>query len=161
MTLNFTSKVLLTLYKNLSKVIVENQKSVLKRTKFNYGMGRLSTLQLYEEIIMLNQEKALLLNLKNVMDKAFSLLDEDKRIIYLRFIKNIKFSEIAKMLGISMRQVFRVYDIALSSFQAQLEYLKYSADRIENEFGELKLYRCTKMRLSQEFGICGEDEKTR
>lgn len=154
MTLNFTSKVLLTLYKDLPKIIAENQKSVLKRAKFNYGLGRLNTLQLYEEIMRLNQDKFMLINLKDLIDKAFALMiEEDRRMIFLRFIKNIKFADIARILGISMRQVFRMYDIAMSSFQAQLEYLKYSAERIEDEFSKLRIYKSTKLRLSNEFGI--------
>ncbi|MEG1612728.1 MAG: hypothetical protein RR357_01005 [Clostridia bacterium] len=154
MNKNFVSKVLLSLYKSIPQCILCNEKAVIKRSKFEYSYRRVSnTILLYEEILNLNAEKINLINLKTLIDKAFDLLlDEDRKFLYLRFVKNYKFVDIARRLDVSMRQVFRMYDTAVNSFQTQLEYLKYPAERIEEEFGQLSIYKSVSFRLGNEFG---------
>lgn len=150
----FTSKVLLTLYKQLPRAIRENENGVLRAAKCGFHTrGTDNTLRLMEKILSKNNEKIDMINLKLLIDKAFNLmLAEDIRIINMRFIKGLRFIEMASELDISLRQAFRVYDRAVESFYNQLEYLKYPAERIERDFGHLSIYQATCFRLSNEYG---------
>ena len=143
----FQAKVLLTLYKNLQGAIRENEKKVLKCAgRGFYTHGADDTMKLYEKIK--------LLNLKVLIDKALHLmLKEDVRFIVLRFFKGMKFIDIGNVFNVSLRQVFRLYDRATESFKNQLRYLKYTPERIEEEFGDIPLYRETAFRLSNKYGI--------
>ena len=151
----FQAKVLLTLYKNLQGAIRENEKKVLKcAARGFYTHGADDTMKLYEKIIEMNSEKIKLLNLKVLIDKALHLmLKEDVRFIVLRFFKGMKFIDIGNDFNVSLRQVFRLYDRATESFKNQLQYLKYTPERIEEEFGDIPLYRETAFRLSNKYGI--------
>lgn len=155
MNKNFLSKVALTLYKQLPRAIRENEKSVLKAARYGYyTRGSDQTLKLMEKILEQNSEKIQLINLKLLLDKAFNLmLSEDIRIINLRFLRGLKFVDMAAILDISLRQVFRVYDRAVESFSNQLEYLKYTPERFMEEYGELDIVKSTCFKLSNDYGF--------
>ncbi len=157
MNSDFIAKVLLTLYKQLPVAIKDNEKSVIKSAKAGfYTHGYVETMRLMERILEKNNEKTQLINLKLLIDKAFNLmLSEDMRIITMRFFGGMKFIDIANELNISLRQAFRVYDRAVTSFYTQLEYIKYPAERIEREYGELTLFQATCFKLSNDYGIIG------
>lgn len=102
----------------------------------------------------MNDEKIRLINLKLLIDKAFNLLvSEDMRVIIMRFIKGLTFQEMADELDVSIRQVFRLYDTAITSFTTQLEYLKFPQEKIAAEFGDLMIYKETCFILSNEYGV--------
>lgn len=160
MNQNFISKVLLSLYKKLPQAIRDNEKRLLKRASFSYSvMHCKNSLEIMEEMIDINCQKKSLINLKVLIDKALKLMiEEDKKLIYYRFIKGMKFVDIAKKLNVSIRQVFRLYDYAVTSFSNQLNYLKYPVERIQQEFGSLPIFRITVSRLSKDYGICANEE---
>lgn len=125
------TKILLTLYKRIPEEIRRNEKKVLKiASRSFYGYGAAETMKTYEKIIDMNDEKIRLINLKLLIDKAFNLLvSEDMRVIIMRFIKGLTFQEMADELDVSIRQVFRLYDTAITSFTTQLEYLKFPQEK--------------------------------
>ena len=149
------TKILLTLYKRIPEEIRRNEKKVLKiASRSFYGYGAAETMKTYEKIIDMNDEKIRLINLKLLIDKAFNLLvSEDMRVIIMRFIKGLTFQEMADELDVSIRQVFRLYDTAITSFTTQLEYLKFPQEKIAAEFGDLMIYKETCFRLSHEYGV--------
>lgn len=149
------TKILLTLYKRIPEEIRRNEKKVLKiASRSFYGYGAAETMKTYEKIIDMNDEKIRLINLKLLIDKAFNLLvSEDMRVIIMRFIKGLTFQEMADELEVSISQVFRLYDTAITSFTTQLEYLKFPQEKIAAEFGDLMIYKETCFRLSNEYGV--------
>ena len=149
------TKILLTLYKRIPEEIRRNEKKVLKiASRSFYGYGAAETMKTYEKIIDMNDEKIRLINLKLLIDKAFNLLvSEDMRVIIMRFIKGLTFQEMADELDVSIRQVFRLYDTAITSFTTQLEYLKFPQEKIAEKFGDLMIYKETCFRLSNEYGV--------
>lgn len=157
MNSDFTAKVLLTLYKQIPNEIRNNERLVLKSAKAGfYTRGYGDTLRLMDKILEKNSEKIQLINLKLLIDKAFNLmLAEDMRIITMRFFSGKKFIDMANELNLSLRQTFRIYDRTIRSFVNQLEYLKYPAEVIEREFGELMIFQSTCFKLSNEYGIIG------
>ena len=129
------TKILLTLYKRIPEEIRRNEKKVLKiASRSFYGYGAAETMKTYEKIIDMNDEKIRLINLKLLIDKAFNLL-------------------VSEELDVSIRQVFRLYDTAVTSFTTQLEYLKFPQEKIAAEFGDLMIYKETCFRLSNEYGV--------
>jgi Sigma-70, region 4. len=153
MNKNFVSKVLLSLYTSIPKYMRDNERSVVKRARFNYVSRNADTLEVLNEMLELNTEKQRLVNLKVLIDKALDfMLPEDKQIIYLRFVKKLRFEEISKKLDVSLRQTFRLYNRAVETFSVQLEYVGYTAERVEEEFGSTVIYKTTAFRLSNNFG---------
>lgn len=152
---SFQTKILLTLYKRIPEEIKRNERRVLKiASKSFYDYGASKTMQSFEKIIDMNDEKIRLINLKLLIDKAFNLLvSEDMRIVIMRFIKGLTFQEMADELDVSLRQTFRLYDRAITSFTTQLQYLKYPAEKIAEEFGDLTIYKETCFRLSRDYGV--------
>lgn len=155
---SFQTKILLTLYKRIPEEIRRNEKKVLKiASRSFYTYGSAETMKIYEQIIDMNDAKIRLINLKLLLDKAFNLLvPEDLRIIIMRFIKGQTFQEMADELDVSLRQAFRLYDRAITSFTTQLEYLKYPHEKIAEEFGDLMIYKETCFRLSKEYGVLND-----
>lgn len=151
---SFLHKVMLSAYKNLEFAAKENERMVIKRTRFSYCTNKSkNAFQILDEIADKNREKFRLVNLKVLIDKALCLmLKEDRELLEMRFFKGLKFCDIAKKTDVSLRQVFRVYDRAVESFGFQLEYLGYTAERIEREFGDMPIIKTTAVRLADTLG---------
>jgi|GEM_PF-3008384 len=74
------------------------------------------------EIISLTERKIHLINIKVLIDKSISKLNEkNKKLILLRYIDNVSPAEISELLGVCMRTFFRRANSAFEAFCRMLE----------------------------------------
>ena len=110
------SKCLLSAY----KVLPTLAKSIDRRN-MNEALGSFSyqgnTMDVVNAILDNNKRKEALINAKVIVDDALaSLKPTYRKILELKYLERIKCEEIAKMEGMSIRNVFRRQALALAGF---------------------------------------------
>ena len=85
-----------------------------------------------EQMIELTDRKKLLINLKVLCDQVFASMNPKyARILILKYIDNMKCSDIAKLLGISIRSYFRWMNEAINSSTIKLKSLGYTDELLK------------------------------
>lgn len=146
MDLKIWSKTLLNSYMCFEK-IAENIDSLV----LTYGLDSInlrdSAAYMFtaEQMIELIDRKKLLINLKVMCDQALANLNPKyARILILRYIDNIKCTDIAKIFGVSIRSYFRWMNEAVNSFAIKLKNMGYTDESLremcDNEIWLKQLY---------------------
>ena len=128
MDLKIWSKTLLNSYMCFEKITQAIDDLVL-----TYGLdsANLFDTQAYlysaEQMIELTERKKLIINLKVLCDTVFAnMKPQFARILILKYIDNMKSTDIAKTLGISIRSYFRWLNLAIEAFGKKLNSLGYT-----------------------------------
>ena len=73
---------------------------------------------------------------KQLIEKAINGINPiTSSVLYWRYMRGKQFNEIATIINLPIRQVFRKYDKEMSFFASFLAHEGYSTEDIENEFG--------------------------
>lgn len=132
MEINVWSKTLLNLSGCLEKIADSIDKIVL-----NYGLKGNPKGSFYDsfrqmnKMISLTKKKITIINLKLLIDRCLSNLDElSKKILILKFIDRNRTDAIIKVLNLSRRTYFRKFRQAITSFSCELVKNGYDSERI-------------------------------
>lgn len=147
MKLNVWSKTLLNLSGCLEQIADSIDKIVL-----NYGLNGSAKRTFYDsfrqmnKMIGLTKKKITIINLKVLIDKSLSNLDDIcQKILILKYIDKNRNDTIIKVLNLSRRTYFRKYNQAITSFSCELVKNGYDADSLfemlKDEAWILSIYR--------------------
>lgn len=132
MKINVWSKTLLNLSGCLEKIADSIDKIVL-----NYGLNGSAKGNFYDsfrqmnKMISLTKKKITIINLKVLIDKCLSNLDElCQKILILKYVDKNRTDTIIRVLNLSRRTYFRKYNQALVSFSCELIKNGYDADAL-------------------------------
>ncbi len=146
MDLKIWSKTLLNSYMCFEKIADAIDKLVLTYGLDSYHLHDIQAFEFSaEQMIELTERKKLLINLKVMCDETLSkMTPKYARILILKYIDGIKSSDIAKLLGVSLRSYFRWMSEAINSFSLKLKNLGYTDEILkemcENEIWIKQLY---------------------
>ena len=91
-----------------------------------------NALDLMEKMIANNKRKRALINAKVIVDTTLEMLKERNReVLRLRYIKRKSFEQIAAIMNICPRSVFRWHDVAIKQFSSMCILRGYD----ENSYG--------------------------
>lgn len=134
------AKTLLSLYRHL-KTMANSIDNLIKRiginSAFNHSVYN-ATLLDSNKIIELTERKIKIINLKVIIEKALrALRDRDLKLLVLRYVDNVNYKAIIKLLNITERTYFRRKEVAIANFANQLSLLGFDAKKLskylENE----------------------------
>lgn len=135
----FWVKTILNVYRYLEKLANAIDKIVISRAtnSFYTCSGNLAfndVMCVSEDILNLTQRKINLINLKIIIENAFSKIDENlAKILVLSYIEKRTCFECADLLNISVRTFFRKLKIALKSFEHALKRENITQEYLENK----------------------------
>lgn len=132
MEINVWSKTLLNLSGCLDKVTDSIDKIVLSYgLKGNPKGSFYDSFRQMNKMISLTKKKIIMINLKLLIDKSLSGLDElSKKILILKFVDRNRTDTIIKVLNLSRRTYFRKFRQAITSFSCELVKNGYDAKKI-------------------------------
>ncbi len=130
------SKTLLTCYGHLETICGAIDKTVL-----NCGISSATSYcdaeYIAERMIALTERKKFLINLKVLIDRAFSKINSNlARVLVLKFIDGVDSETSSKVLGICPRTFFRQVNSAVEDFWHALSFMGYSSERFKQMFKE-------------------------
>lgn len=149
---NNWSNTLLVVFSSLQKIV----KSIDTMVESHVNSGFLSTHlrygiqneKLYNYIIVLNDQKRKMCNLKVIVENALDCLPQMQReLLCLRYIEKKTFQEISELTSVCIRTVFRRYDSAIENFERALKHAGYTEKWIEGEYGDMAIIKTIKERL--------------
>lgn len=130
------SKTLLSSYSYLER-LCNSIDSLIEKTAVNsyYSFGNLSgdnsIMGISNKIITLSNRKIDYINLKLLIEKNLNNVPNlHKKILVLKFIKNLQNEKIGELLNISKRNFYRKLNEALLSFANQLSVLGYCSEKL-------------------------------
>lgn len=133
------SKTLLSVYKYLESISKAIDNLVMKKSinsSFYSNCKCANAFDCANQLIELTERKLKLINLKVICEDAMCKLSSCyKRIVALCFIDGVKSSDVAKMLNISMRTLFRKKNEALNCFSKVLKNMGYDSKKLEELYG--------------------------
>ncbi len=142
------SKCLLSAY----KVLPTLAKSIDRRN-MNEALGSFSyqgnTMDVVNAILDNNKRKEALINAKVIVDDALaSLKPTYRKILELKYLERIKCEEIAKMEGMSIRNVFRRQALALAGFSKFCILKGYDCEWLEKRYSKDPFFSKIKERIT-------------
>ncbi len=137
------SNTALVAYSLLPKIVRELDKGVINRVNSSFQSRHLkigiSTKQLIDEILELNEEKRKIVNMRYIVDKALRKISHDsKAVLTARMIEKQTFQSIAEQTNASLRTVFRRVANAENEFHRCLTDEGFTDEWFENEYGKDK-----------------------
>lgn len=97
------------------------------------------TLELFDNIMRLNDKKVRLINLRVLHDKMKEALSERELIIITQSAKGKPLSEIADMLGLSRSHIYRLHDRAVLRLIKLLRFYGYDNKRFTDDYSDMTL----------------------
>lgn len=161
MELKVWSKTLLNIYGCLGKLTNAIDKLVLEfgiNSGNNYGFN--SAFYDAQKIIELTDRKVTLINLKVLISKSLTSMDETLcRILVLKFMDKMSVETILKVLNLKRRTFYRKFNSALSSFANLLIINGFNKDCISHFIGnETWIYDVYDEIMSKELNVKNEEE---
>ena len=134
-------KTLLEAYKSLPNIIhtidkiIENRASTLP-TSYIYGDSYLATYRSIDKVIDLGERKNKLLNLYVMIEKLLdSLIDKDRKIIILKYVKKCTTEEIAEETKSVTRTIYRRINSALEKLATNALKNNWTSYFIKTQIG--------------------------
>ena len=132
------SKTILSVYKYLEALSNSIDDLIIKKciNSAFYNNGRYSTCyDCANKIMQLTERKINLINIKVLVDDTLRLMSVNQRqLLALCYMDNVKSEDIAEMMHVSIRTFFRKKNEALSSFSKNLLLKGYNANKLEEMF---------------------------
>lgn len=137
------SNTALVAYSILPKIVRELDKGVINRVNSSFQSRHLkigiSTEQLIDEILELNEEKRKIVNLRYIVNKALGkMAKENKDILTARMIEKRTFQAIAEQTKTSLRTVFRHVAQAEEEFHRCMIEDGFTDEWFDKEYGKDK-----------------------
>jgi len=131
---NIWMRVMIAAYRGIP-IIVESLDGMVEKTAmgaFYYAGNGTAT---YDNIIDTTDRKVRLLNFLTLADRATDALEDDLKMLVKKRIEGITFEKIAKEMEWSMRNIFRLYEIALTSMRKYLDINGYNGEWMDTYWG--------------------------
>lgn len=110
-----------------------------------------NALDLMEKMMQNNNRKRALVNAKVIVDTTLGMLKERNReVLKLRYIKKKSFEQIAELLNICLRSVFRWHDIAIKQFSSLCIMRGYDEKYMQDNYSKDGLFEMCALRCKQE-----------
>ena len=110
-----------------------------------------NALDLMEKMMENNKRKRALVNAKVIVDTTLELLKEKNReVLKLRYIKRKSFEQIAEILNICLRSVFRWHDVAIKQFSSLCIMRGYDENYMNDNYSKDGLFERCALRCQQE-----------
>lgn len=130
----YWAKTLLNCYNNLERVCGALDKTV-ESSGVCSGYGYNSTIRIAQKILETIKRKKLLINAKVLTEMAINKLNlKQKKILVLKYFDNLTCENIAKVMNISIRSVFRLSTVALQNFAKNVEQLGFDEYTLNEMF---------------------------
>lgn len=132
------SKTILNIYRYLERVSNAIDKIVMSRATNSFytsssNMAFNGVWNVSQDIINLTNRKVNLINLKLIIEKALSCIDENlAKVLIMNFVEKRTCYECAEILNVSIRTYFRKLNKALTSFSMALSRNKYDETYFDN-----------------------------
>ena len=141
-TMKTWSKTILSVYKYLEALSKSLDNLILKKSInsmfYNNGRGS-STYDLTNEIILLTERRINLINLKVIVECALEKLPlNEKKLLTLFFIDNVRTDKIAQLMGYCDRTFFRKKNEAIDNFSKVVLKNGITKDKLNEMFGKEK-----------------------
>ncbi len=146
------AKTILTAYSSLEFMVGQIDILVRKKVASSYSAGDVcvSAQRQIEEILVLMDKKANLINLKLLTDEVLSTMDRaDNNILTDRYIKKIRPEKTIESLGISRRTLFRRLDKAEESFAKGCIMRGFDQKWLEQNYFDQSWIKDLFLRISQ------------
>lgn len=146
------AKTILTAYSSLEFMVEQIDILVRKKVASSYSSGDVcvSAQRQIEEILVLMDKKANLINLKLLTDEVLSTMDRaDNNILTDRYIKKIRPEKTIESLGISRRTLFRRLDKAEESFAKGCIMRGFDQKWLEQNYFDQSWIKDLFLRISQ------------
>lgn len=144
------SKSLLASYRILPKIVksIDSYTMTMALGSFSYAGN---TLDLMQKIIDNNKRKEALINAKVIVDTTLAdLKPKYRQVLEMKYIDKKSFEDIADILGICLRTVFRRYAFAIKSFSAILRAKGYDEAWLEKRYARDSLFiRLNEVNIAQ------------
>ena len=132
------SKTILSVYKYLEALSNSIDELVMKKSINSsfYNNGRFnSCYDCANKIMMLTERKINLINIKVMVDDVLNKMTVNQRqLLVLCYVDNVRSEDIAKFFNISLRTYFRKKNEALNSFAKNLLSLGFTKSKLEEMF---------------------------
>ena len=132
------SKTILSVYKYLEALSNSIDNLVVKKSINSafYNNGRYNTCyDCANKIMQLTERKINLINIKILVDDTLKLMTINQRqLLALCYMDNVKSEQIAEMMNVSIRTFFRKKNEALNSFAKNLLMQGFTKERLEEMF---------------------------
>lgn len=113
---------------------------------FSYAGDTMDTVR---AILNNNKRKEALINAKVIVDNALaSMKPALKRVLELKYLRKMKCEDIAKVDGISLRNVFRRQSLALQAFSKYCATKGYDCQWLEERYGKEQIFIKLNERIS-------------
>lgn len=136
--MNIWSKTILSVYRYLENISNAIDNLVRKKCIYSsfYNCGRnTNTYDYTNKILELTERKVQLINLKVITeDILMELKPVERKILTLYYVDGIKNKELAELLGMSIRTLFRKKMLAINSFDKILKLKGYTDAKLSNMF---------------------------
>ena len=110
-----------------------------------------NALDLMEKMIANNKRERALINAKVIVDTTLEMLKERNReVLRLRYIKRKSFEQIAAIMNICLRSVFRWHDVAIKQFSSMCILRGYDEKWMEDNYAHDSLFERCALRCQQD-----------
>ncbi len=136
------SKTILSVYRYLENISNAIDNLVRKKCIYSsfYSVGRGNDVYDYaNKIIALSERKVQLINLKVITEEALMRLKPtDRKILLMFYVDGMKNKQIADVLNMPLRTLFRRKMLAINSFDAALKAMGYTDVKLNEMFSDEK-----------------------
>lgn len=112
------------------------------------------TMELFDDIIKLNDKKVRLINLRVLHDKMEEALTSRERYIIVRSSMGYSFGEIADALGLSKGNVYRTYLKTQKKLCKILSSYGYTKEKFERDYEDIALINRTYLHFARAKEAC-------
>ncbi len=110
------------------------------------------TMELFDDIIKLNDKKVRIINLRVLHDKMKEALTSREHAIIMRSSLGTSFGEIAESIGLSKGHVYRIYLKTIQKLSKILNSYGYTVDKFKSDYKDVAIID----RAYKSFARCGE-----
>ncbi len=97
------------------------------------------TMELFDDIIKLNDKKVRIINLRVLHDKMKEALSPREHTIIMRSSLGTSFCEIAESIGLSKGHVYRIYLKTIQKLSRILNSYGYTVDKFKSDYQDVAL----------------------